>query len=123
MNPDQRRQMIEDFIDKKTLGEYHARKNRPPTAEEQCIAKCRAFWREVELTTAVPLLRALPSASAYDMVGTMKLLRDAFDSKFNSLTKDELVFIISLMHTEEMTKHVKSIVDQGLVGADMDKPI
>lgn len=123
LDANSRKAMIEDFLNDKTNGQFKARKNRALSAEEQLFVKAVKAWQDVENQTVRPLLKALPTAAQYNTEGTMRLVKDAFISKFATWNKEELLFLVTIMHTEEMTKKITEMVNQGMVGPDMDKPI
>lgn len=118
--PEQRKRAIQDYLRARGL-------TMPSTTDlspEAILARqAMAIWDQVLRNVARPLLKAIPTPSAYQPAGTQRLLKDAFASKFHQLSKDELVMLISIMHAEELEKQINAMVAAGLCGPDMYKPI
>jgi hypothetical protein len=119
-SPEQRKRAIAHYLGGRG---YSA---PPPTilTPEAILARvAMGMWDSVLRNVAKPLLRAIPSPAQYQPDGTQRLLKDAFTAKFNTLSKDELVMLVSIMHAEEMEKQIVQMVEAGLCGADMDKSV
>lgn len=119
--PEQRKRAIQDYLRARGLSTPHTATDLSP--EAILARQAMAIWDQVLRNVARPLLKAIPTPSAYQPAGTQRLLKDAFTSKFHQLSKDELVMLISIMHAEELEKQINSMVAAGLCGPDMDKPI
>lgn len=120
-NPNERRAFIENVL--KNKGLFVNGSTTPLTNEQKIFAQAVKVWESVRINYARPLLKALQTSSQYDTVATQKLLLPEFERRFGSWSKDELVFLVSVMHTEELEKNMKQLVEQGLHGESMDKPI
>jgi hypothetical protein len=119
MNPEQRKAFVDDTLKKRGL--YV---ETPSETHEQAICRTAVgIFNGVTSNVAQPLLAALNSPSQYDSAGTQRLLKDAFQSRFNTFGKDELVILLSIMHAEELEKQCRQMADAGLVGKDKDKPL
>lgn len=94
-----------------------------PTQEQLILQSARKVWEQVKRNLAVPLLSGIQSSAQYSTTGTQQLLLKDFERKFSNWSKDELVFLCAVMHTEELEKQIKQEVDAGLIGEHRDKPI
>ena len=118
--PDARRRAIQAYLKGRGLTASPASVLTP----EAILARhAMGFWDQVIRNVAKPLLKAISTPSAYNPAGTQRLLVDTFTSKFSTMSKDELVMLVSIMHAEEMEKQINQMVEAGLVGPDMEKPL
>lgn len=119
--PHERRRALQDYLKQRGLT------SAPPAhvlTPEQILARAAmGIWDSVLRNVARPLLKSLPNKESYIPAGTQRLLMDSFMHKFNSLSKDELVMLVSIMHAEELEKQINDMVSAGMVGPDMDKPV
>lgn len=118
-NPHHRRDFIDNLLKQK--GKYVEQAKLSP--EQSIFVSAMKIWEAIDRNVAVPLLRALKNPYDYQPSATQLLLLDAFKTRFNTWSKDELVFMIAAMHCEEMEKRVKQVVEQGRVGDNYGKPI
>lgn len=118
-NNGHRKDFIDDFLKKK--GKFVEPQKLSP--EQQIFANAMKIYESVWGNNVNPLLRALKSPSEYQPTGTQLILLDALKTRFNGWSKDELVFLVSAMHCEEMEKRCKQIVEQGRVGENFGKEI
>ena len=118
-DPQKRAIFINDFL--KAKGMYNQPKKL--TEHELIMKQAMDIWNLVKKRNALPLLKALQDSNYYSPKGTQQLLLSAFQKEFNTWDKDSLVFLISVMHTEELEKQCQELVNQGLHGSDMDKPV
>lgn len=121
MSPEQRRQFIHDQLAKRGKILDLSPAKLTPEQKTQQIAK--EFWIEIDNKIRLPFLRSLKSLSDYHPAATQQMLLDAFVSKFCTMSKDELVILVSIMHMEVMEQQMASQVNAGLCGPDMDIPI
>ena len=118
-DPSARRLFIDDFLKQKGL--FVSPKK---LSEEQLIMKnALSEWDSIWKGTILPLLKALKSPADYNAAGTQHLLLDAFKSRFSKWDKESLLFLLSVMHTEEMEKQARQLAEQGIIGESMNKPI
>jgi hypothetical protein len=118
--PEQRKRAIAHYLGGRG---YSAPPPTILTPEANLARAAMGMWDSVLRNVAKPLLRAIPSPSQYQPAGTQRLLKDAFTSKFSTLSKDELVMLVSIMHAEEMEKQIVQMVEAGLCGEHMSQPI
>ena len=118
MTPEQRRKFAQDAVSKR-LG------TTPPprtlTADERLFQTAVSIFVKVSNTSLKPILSGLQRTADYSKLGTQMLLMDAFVREFNQLSKDELVRLVSMMHTEELEKQGSSMANAGHIGALVDK--
>ena len=119
LNPDARKQAIQDYLKDKGLTTPQAKLLTP---EAILSRTAMGIWDSVLRNVARPLLKSIPTPDKYNPEGTQRILLDAFKGRFNSMSKEELVMLVSIMHMEEMEKQMDQMVRAGLVGPDMDKP-
>lgn len=119
MSPENRHLFIDDFLKQKGLHRDPKKLTEFQLIARQAIGEFDSIWKG----TILPLLKALKSPSDYKSDGTQKLLVDAFKARFNKWDKDSLVYLISVMHAEEMEKQASQLAEQGILGEYMDKPI
>ena len=118
-NPEHRKAFIDDQL--KRRGKFVPVKD--PTPEQRICTDAMRIFNQVTTNTLRPLLRALTTPSQYNSVGTLVILKDAFQSRFNTFSKDELVTLLSIMHAEELEKQAKQMAAAGNIGEFLDKPI
>ena len=121
MDEKQRKQFIDDQL--RARGKFIAPPNHILTPEQILAREAMSIWEQVKRNIAMPLLKAIPTPSQYQPAGTQRLLKDAFVHRFNGMSKDELVMLVSIMHAEELEKWVDACVKGGLCGPDMEKPV
>ena len=119
--PDKRALAIADYLKERNL--YHAPPAQIITQEAIIARHAMGIWDQVIRNVAKPLLKSVKTPRAYSKAGTQRILMDAFKSRFNSMSKDDLVILVSQMHTEELEKQCESVANAGMIGEDMDKPI
>jgi hypothetical protein len=120
-SPENRKRLIDDVLKKKGL--YVANGQPVLTPAQQCLQRARVIWKQIFEYRAKPILKALPTPSAYQPAATQELLCGSFMTEFRSWSKDDLVFLVSCMHCEEMEKVMQEAVNAGCCGEHMDKPI
>lgn len=111
-NPLGQKRFIEDTLKRKGL---HVAE-REPSPQEKIFNSAMTQYDRIWRNSVIPLLKALREAKQYNTAGTQVLIMDMFKTSFNHWTKDELVFLLSAMHAEEMEKQARQIVEQGLIG-------
>lgn len=114
-----RKLWIDDFLKKK--GIYKSIANLTP--EQKITLAAIQVWEEVRRQDMVPLLSSLQKPSDYIPNATQRLFCSDFQRKFSQWGKDELVFLISAMHAEELEKQCNQIVSQGMIGINYGKKI
>lgn len=118
MTPEERRKFAQDEVSKR-LGT--APPPRALTADERLFHTAVAIFNKVSNTSLRPMLEALQRPADYSKLGTQMILMDAFVREFNQLSKDELVRLVSMMHTEELERQAASMANAGHVGKLVDK--
>ena len=116
-NPEHRKRFVEDILKKKGLFVNE----KPQTPEQRIQFQAMTLWTEVKRRAAYPLLKALKSKDQYIPAGTQQLFYAEFRRGFAAWSKDELVALISIMHTEELERECSQIVEQGVFGDQFGK--
>lgn len=117
LTPDQQR-ALDDALKRRNL--FH---NTNLTPDQQIMAGMLQSWEKVTNQVVRPLLKALPTPSAYSSEGTFQLLKQSFLEEVSSYSKEQLQHLVAIMHAEELEKQAHAMADAGLCGPDMDKPI
>lgn len=115
-DPNKRRLAITDYL------AHRAGRPLPtigaPSPEDQAMCQAITIWDQVNKNVARPLMRALKHPDDYQPDETQLMLGRAFQEKFGKLSKDEMCFLLSVMHAEELEKQVAEGVKTGNVGED-----
>lgn len=120
-DPHGRGEWINDYLDRRGLA-------RPATAgalspQQAIFARSMEVFAQVMKNIGNPLLRALKTPSEYQKDATEDLLISEFTKRFNTMSKDELVFLIAAINTQELEKRMRQIVEQGRIGDNFGKKI
>lgn len=120
-DPVKRRLAIQDYLESRNL--THIPPSNIITPEQILARTAMGIWDSIVRNVARPMLKAMKQPSDYNPAGTQRLLMDSFKHKFSNLSKDELVMLVSIMHTEELEKQCAQTANAGLVGEYSDKKI
>lgn len=119
-NSNERRHFIDRVLKDKKI---YVNGETKQTDYQRIMGQARIIWNQILKNVANPFLRALDSSSKYDPAATQTMLFRCFEEKFSKWSKDELITMISSMHTEEMEKQIEASVKAGIHGPSMDTPI
>lgn len=116
--PHERKRAINDYL--KLTGKTTPLTTLTP--EQSITRQAMGIWDQVLRNVAKPLLKGMKKPSDYIPAGTQHILVDAFKSRFNHMSKDELVSLVSIMHGEELEKQCAQCANAGMIGEHMDNP-
>ena len=119
--PEHRKNFAEDILKKK--GKFVPHDTKPLSEELRILQRAMNNFNHIRKAIAIPLLKALPTVASYDTTATQQLLLSSFREEFRYWSYDDLLFLVSVMHTEELEKQCKEAVNAGICGPDMEKPI
>lgn len=111
-DPEQRKRAINDAV-KRVLPEKKLNEKQVALLKAQDLSKRTADHM-------VQVLRALPNVSAFDQQGTEQLVFDYFRSGFDKWTREEMIFLLGVMHTNILMEAIEARVHAGLVGPYFD---
>ena len=117
-DPTKRRLALHDYLVKRGLASPSSVQLITPEVTASRVAM--GFWEHIVKTVARPMLKALKQPNDYSPAGTQQLLYSSFRDKFNTMTKDELVILVSVMHAEELEKQCQSAAHAALIGDHTD---
>lgn len=106
-NPEARRRMVDDAM-KRVFGP-----DKPLTPNQTLILRAEEICDSVD-RFLLPILRAACQAKRFDLNATQKLVANAYRDKFNTWSKDELLFLAVLFHTDTAMLKIEENEKAGL---------